>query len=683
MVDSIPHSPPRDTGICWECQSIPTSSFFESGASLHDMRSGGSELLFRGTWNEVGKGCALCDSLIAYFGSSSGSEDDAGDFTKSRKKRISMCGSSSRKKRISSYWSSLESQGTKLPCFAILTSTKTVYFAQSSILRSVPAKLRDIMLAKSWILECLQSHEGHCGQDGSSGFPLKVIDCASRKLCEIAPGTPYVCLSYVWGNTSVAHEISSTLSGCLPKTIEDSIWVTLQLGYSYIWIDRYCIDQQNDAEKHHLIMYMGAVYRGAKLTIIAAAGDSPHSGLPGINGTPRRQQYSHTVGTSGQQIIGLEVPKQDIEDSVWNTRGWTFQELVLSRRRLVFTRSQMYFQCNNMHRLENLPPRHPASSSPDPSMDAGISHDNLIAFPNLNIGSTVQTIYRQIEEYYHRNLSFHEDIVKAVTGIINSFELGQGTDRIRATQLFGLPIFYSQTSPTFCLPSEKKCSPTVFTPTSTFAHSLIWTISPPFDTEYSVVTDTLFPSWSWASCKNHYDPIYECNFTWETSLVDFSCEESLQVWINNESGRSLELDEYIKTWDQEDDRLLAPKISIKSWVVLWNTEPYQNSSVHDDRALTWSFKMGDDIMLDHSETPPSDSLAAIYLGSNQSLGRPNDREYKDAVLLVVEKVDDSTWRRIGVLRCPRKRVSHWENTLAWLNRIKREGDWKMRTLCLV
>jgi hypothetical protein len=634
------------------------------------MRSGGSELLFRGTWDEVRKGCALCNSLMAYFKVSSGSEDDAVD------SRDFL------EKHISSYWSSLESQGTKFPCFAIVTSARSAYFAQSDSLQSVPANLGDIMLAKSWIFKCLQLHEEHCGQDSPSGFPLKVINCASRKLCEIAHGTPYVCLSYVWGNASVTHEISSTLSGCLPKTIEDSIWVTLQLGYLYIWIDRYCIDQQNDAEKHRLIMNMGAVYRGATLTIIAAAGDSPHSGLPGINGTPRRQQYSHAVGTSGQRIISLEVPEHDIRESVWNTRGWTFQELVLSRRRLIFTRSQMYFQCNSMHRLENLPSQHPDSPSPDPSPDAGIGHDNLIAFSNLDVRSTAQTLYRQIEEYYYRRLSFREDVIKAVTGIINAFELVQGTDRIRATQVFGLPIFYSQTSPTFCLPSEKKCSPTVFAPTSTFAYSLIWSMTLHDGPRYSGATDTLFPSWSWASYKAHQDPISAGGFAWETSLVNFSCEEGLQVWIHDEGGSNLELDHYVKTWAQEVDRLLVPKISIRSWVVACNAKPYQTGNAYDDWAFAWGFKTGDSIMLDHSETPPSDGLVAIYLGSNQSY-RTDDEKWDNAVLMVLEKVDDWTWRRVGVLRCSRKRVSHRENTLAWLSRVKREGGWEMHTLCLV
>ncbi|KAF7678853.1 hypothetical protein GT037_002601 [Alternaria burnsii] len=666
MVDSNPHSPPPDTGICWECSSIPTSSFFESWASLRDMRSGGSELLFRGTWDEVPKGCALCNSLMAYMGVPSGSEDDAGD-----SRRL-------RKKHISSYWTSLEFQGTSFPCFAIFTSAKDAYFAQSSILRSVPTSLGDIMLAKRWIFKCSQSHEEYCGQDSPSGYPLKVIDCASRKLCEIAPGTPYVCLSYVWGNASVAHEISSALSGCLPKTIEDSIWVTLQLGYSYIWIDRYCIDQRNDAEKHHLIKNMGAVYGGATLTIIAAAGESPHSGLPGINGTPRRLQYSHAVGTSGQRIISLEVPRTEIQNSFWNTRGWTFQELVLSRRRLVFTGSQMYFQCNSMHGLENLPSRHPASPSPDPSLEAGICHDDLIAFPNLDMRSTVQTLYLQIEEYYDRRLSFREDSIKAVTGIINAFELGKGNDRIRATQVFGLPIFYNQTSPTFCLPSEKKCNLTVFTPTSTFAYSLTWSAMLNKVTRYSGVTDTLFPSWSWASCKANRARMSSRGLTWQDPLVRFSCEGSLQVWIHDESGRSLELNHYIKTLGQEDDRKLVPKISIRSWVV-----PCETKLLGNDGALAWGFKTRDTIMLDSPWHSQVYGLAAIYLGSDPSLSDTDDESWIDAVLLVVRKVDDSTWRRIGVLRCSRKRVSHRESTLAWFNRINRKGGWEMRTLCLV
>jgi len=120
-----------------------------------------------------------------------------------------------------------------------------------------------------------------------------------------------------------------------------------------------------------------------------------------------------------------------------------------------------------------------------------------------------------------------------------------------------------------------------------------------------------------------------------------------------------------------------------SWVVSFNGKPYRNEIVYNDWTLAWGFKSKDSIMLDCLDTPPSNGLAAIYFGSNQSSNSTDDEKWKEAVLLLVEKVDDSTWCRIGVLRCTRKRVSHKESTLAWLNRNKRDGGWEMRTLCLV
>jgi hypothetical protein len=62
------------------------------------------------------------------------------------------------------------------------------------------------------------------------------------------------------------------LSGDLPDTIEDAITVTRNLGFQYLWIDRYCIDQQNEKEASAQIRQMDLVYKNAEITIIAAAG---------------------------------------------------------------------------------------------------------------------------------------------------------------------------------------------------------------------------------------------------------------------------------------------------------------------------------------------------------------------------------------------------------------------------
>jgi hypothetical protein len=72
-----------------------------------------------------------------------------------------------------------------------------------------------------------------------------------------------------------------------PKVIEGSLWVALQLGIPYLWVDRYCINQHNAVEKHHLITHMDSIYRGATLTIVASISTEPSQGLSGISGTAR------------------------------------------------------------------------------------------------------------------------------------------------------------------------------------------------------------------------------------------------------------------------------------------------------------------------------------------------------------------------------------------------------------
>ncbi|CAN9385259.1 unnamed protein product [Alternaria alternata] len=545
----------------------------------------------------------------------------------------------------------------------------------------MPGNLHDITLAKNWISKCLKSHEGQCGHDNSSDFPLKVINCISRDLCEIAPGTPYVCLSYVWGNAAVVRNVSSNLSERLPKTIEDSIWVTLQLGYSYLWIDRYCIDQQDEAEKHHLITNMGEIYRGATLTIIAAAGDNPQSGLPGVNGT-RRQQFSHAEGTLGQTINSLEDPHTEILVSVWNTRGWTYQELVLSRRRLVFTESQIYFQCKSMHRIGSLSLQDVNAYNDHRS--GMLFQDNFIAFRNLEANSTVQTLYEQIEEYYVRRLSFREDTIKAVTGIINAFRSRQSEDSVRVTHLFGIPVFYDQMSPTFCFPSEMYHDP-VFTPTSTFLYGLSWSLAIETGEKDDTVTDTLFPSWSWASMKAYLKPIESGSLDWADLLITFSHEKDSQVWLHDQSGISLELDHYIRACGQEDKRSLLPMISIRSWVVSCNIKPNENGDIY---SISGFRERSDGFLPYLPHIPTINDAAVMYLG--HILPHPSTYE-KDSeefpswcpVLLVVEKVNDLTWRQIGRVAYYGDDILQDEDSLTRLNRLRPEGGWEMRTLCLV
>jgi hypothetical protein len=77
-----------------------------------------------------------------------------------------------------------------------------------------------------------------------------LIECQTRTLVP-AEDHPYVALSYVWGPIHGIFKFtddSEQLPTKLPRTIEDAITVTQKLDFRYLWVDRYCINQQPDEE---------------------------------------------------------------------------------------------------------------------------------------------------------------------------------------------------------------------------------------------------------------------------------------------------------------------------------------------------------------------------------------------------------------------------------------------------
>jgi hypothetical protein len=91
-------------------------------------------------------------------------------------------------------------------------------------------------------------------------------------------------------------------------------------------------------------------------------------------------------------------------DSQWNTRGWTYQEALLSRRRLVFSDTNTYFQ----RRLD----RH---------FDGLATADYVPrAFPRDGVGLEIWDIYERIQGYYRRELSFDTNIFNAFSGMFQT-----------------------------------------------------------------------------------------------------------------------------------------------------------------------------------------------------------------------------------------------------------------------
>ena len=148
------------------------------------------------------------------------------------------------------------SQSFGMICRVVSSATETP--PRVGTRRLLPDRI-DYHLLRTWYCFCAPNHP-ECAIS-SRQYPkmLKVIDCRTRRIIGAPPSCSYVALSYVWGKQQPAAISSFASSGkntgnrslssiTIPSVISDAMIVTLELGWQYLWVDRYCIDQ-NDEEK--------------------------------------------------------------------------------------------------------------------------------------------------------------------------------------------------------------------------------------------------------------------------------------------------------------------------------------------------------------------------------------------------------------------------------------------------
>ncbi|KAK3490301.1 heterokaryon incompatibility protein-domain-containing protein [Neurospora hispaniola] len=416
-----------------------------------------------------------------------------------------------------------------------------------------------------WLSLCRSGHV-HCDGDDADVVTIpgfQVIDCTTSKILSavdlLANGreagrVEYVTLSYVWGqageagfNGPVMRENGLTLPDALPLVISDAIEVVKRLGYRYLWIDRYCIPQNDSPLKHIQIRMMDRIYSCSVLTIIAAAGDGPEYGLPGVSSRHRTEQLSVQV-TEGISLVFYEMPRVSFGTSKWNTRGWTYQEALLSRRRLVFTDGMTYFQCYEMHGDEvlSLPLSGRYSSFGGKDQDGQSDDFDHISFERgqndfgcifprrITDWSNPETAWDRIEQFAQRQLAFDQDTLDAIAGIFErylSFNTWKRTED-RISFFCGLPVIpflrgnqitdhLSRTPRTTSMQklwsqyildsAESAADETHANLTCRLVTSLLWyckwnssdfkSMGMPTDRE-SHLRRSGFPSWTWAGWKH-------------------------------------------------------------------------------------------------------------------------------------------------------------------------------------
>jgi hypothetical protein len=157
--------------------------------------------------------------------------------------------------------------------------------ANGLVARQLQPKV-DVSLVAEWLSFCDLNHKV-CNQTDPPIPPgFRVLDCSTRTILEwddVPCPKQYVTLSYVWGKErDETASCQGAVPNSLPRTIDDSVALSSSLGYPYIWIDRYCIPQDNAKTKHLQIQNMDVIYQHSVLTIIAAAGEDPITVFPAL-----------------------------------------------------------------------------------------------------------------------------------------------------------------------------------------------------------------------------------------------------------------------------------------------------------------------------------------------------------------------------------------------------------------
>lgn len=299
--------------------------------------------------------------------------------------------------------------------------------------------LVDVQGLRNWLRQCEDLHGKAChaqewlGNIEQPNF-LRVIDVERRCIVRAPPSCRYLALSYVWGSEKSAQTTKANIRNfrnknglgkdILPETIADSVKLVIALGERYLWVDRLCITQDDESDMAEQVPKMDLIYAGALLTIIVAIGEDATSGLPGLREGSRsvRQRTVRVAEDLFLMQTVLQGRAGHLQYSTWNSRGWTFQERLLSRRALIFTPNQVYWKCETSTWNEEtiLEPLMPKFWLLPFALECNDEWESI----EPKFGP--QTFNTYISQYSSRGLTNHSDALSAFSGILSRMQYRNG-----------------------------------------------------------------------------------------------------------------------------------------------------------------------------------------------------------------------------------------------------------------
>jgi hypothetical protein len=210
--------------------------------------------------------------------------------------------------------------------------------------------------------------------------------------------------------------------------------------------------------------------------------------------------------------------------------------MLLSPRRLVFTSSQMYFQCLVQHHLESL-----CSEA-----TFAVFKDGLRVFPH-EATSSLEELSERLQEYYKRQLSFQTDIVDAFLGVLGAFNASNDLPW-SVTHFYGIPICYGSS------PEVARHS---------FIRSLLWTVETKHNN--TIIPTDAFPSWTWASVKAERpseDP-GELDLQVSGHVDPIAVPNDIDIQVCHRTSGSMTISAFVQ--EQGESRDFQPWLDITTW----------------------------------------------------------------------------------------------------------------------
>jgi hypothetical protein len=300
---------------------------------------------------------------------------------------------------------------------------------------------------RTWLNECMRGHPESVTQKGSAPLPTRVIDVGSLSNPQSRLFEPfsityeqYVTLSYCWGRDRFTTTTSANIDShkqnlnwsTLPQTFKDAITTTRNLGFRYLWIDALCIIQDSSDDKAKEIGKMGDIYNNSSLTIAVVGATRVAEGF-----LKTKTQISVEIPYRGPDgMIGsVRVSPQRSVD-LWQeslyTRAWCLQENLLSPRLLLYTDTEVIWQC------ESAPVKRPSTTHVayvrgDPNLGRSpfrrLPTNILAPAKKVNDGEDASVdaeryqIWRSlVENYTRRRLTVASDRLPALSGIAQKFK---------------------------------------------------------------------------------------------------------------------------------------------------------------------------------------------------------------------------------------------------------------------